>query len=164
MEPIGSLKRQRQNVSFEVCIICQETSRSKDTVYNQTEQGIASIREATELRRKLRCCEFRSAVDRLSSLFEEPPDSIPKLKWHKLCYSAYTHKGKINVRLDKEQSNVCKGNERVGVSDEGHHFLCSCTSPVDWTLCIFCQSAESKQKTSRVSTLNMSSKVYTLPM
>ena len=164
MEPIASLKRQREDVSFEHCIICQESSRAKDTVFNQTDQGIASIREATELRCKLRHCEFRPAVDRLSLLFAKPQDSIPKLKWHKLCYAAYTHKGKINAKLEKEQSKdeaKAQGSERECVSDEGHRFLCSSTTKVDWTVCMFCQKFDKKQKTSRVTTFDVSDDIMT---
>ena len=162
MEPVVTLKRKEQDVSFDLCIFCQESSRTKDTVFHQTEKGITTIKEATELRRKLRHCEFRSAVDRLTSIFLETSDKAPELKWHRQCYSGYTHKRRINAKLEKELSTAQPEKDiPTKTQGKGHAFLHSYSVKVDWTLCLFCQNSGNKQKTSRVSTLNMSSKICT---
>ena len=98
MEPILNLKRSRE-VSYDRCIICQEKSSRKSSggdLSVATTTGIDSLRQATELRQKLRDCDFREAVDRLASLFNEESD-LPKLLYHRLtCFARYTNKQKIN--------------------------------------------------------------------
>lgn len=100
MEPILNLKRCRE-VSFDRCIICQEKSSARSGGVDlsvATATGIDSLRQATELRQKLRDCDFREAVDRLVSLFNEESD-LPTLLYHRLtCYARYTNKQKINKK------------------------------------------------------------------
>jgi len=153
MEPVINLKRQEEEVSFELCIICQETRHSKDNLFHQTPQGIITIKEATEKRRKLRYCEYRNAVDRLTSLFAESSELIPELTWHKLCYSKYTHRNNINAKLEREQSvaqhETDSSEPNSGTSSE-RPILRSHSNRMDWKLCLFCQDSESKHKISYI--------------
>jgi len=165
MEPVLSLKRPSE-MSLELCIICQQTGNSlaERTLFHQTERGIASIKEATEKRKKLRCDEYRATVDRLTSLFTESVEPVPELRWHRQCYSKYTHKNNINAKHEREQSLERRKAESRSV-DEAERLkrpsLRSQSNRMDWTLCLFCQVEDSKQKTSSVCTLNMSHNICT---
>lgn len=152
------IKRQHHEASLENCIICQESSRKdRGPLFNQTANGISTIREATELRCKLRHSEFRTAVDRLTSFFGT--DNITELKWHKLCYRDYANLRKIRNKLSKEQANAHQESTGTNISATQRPFLRSDSTKMDWSLCLFCQSSAKKQKLSRVSTVNMNSKI-----
>jgi len=160
MEPVLSLKRPSE-ISFELCIICQQTGQAEETTFQQTDRGIASIKEATEKRKKLRCDEYRATVDRLTALFTA--ESVPELKWHRQCYSKYTHKNNINAKLEREQSpEKCKAESRSGdeAGPSKRRSLRSQSKRMDWTLCLLCQ-ADNKQKTCRVCTINTSQNICT---
>ena len=79
MEPMCCLKRTRE-ISYELCIIYQER-RGKLKLLKASSAGIESIKEATEMQRKLRLCDYaRDAVDRQSSIFSQTQTDIQNLK------------------------------------------------------------------------------------
>jgi hypothetical protein len=104
MNPLINLKRTAP-VAFDQCIICQDLKR--DELFDATLQGLASVREATSARNKLRDVNYKETIERLVSvLFTDP---TPSLVWHKSCYAAYTHKEKIERlqrRLESTTSSV----------------------------------------------------------
>ena len=159
MEPVCCLKRTRE-ISYNLCIICQE-SRGKLKLLNASSAGIESIKEATEMRMKLRLCHYaRDAVDRLSSIFSESQTDIPNLKWHLSCYGPYSNKNKIQAKLNSEQLTFAsdKAAQASSSSTQLSHshskdmdrLLRSHTKPIDWKVCLFCQESRSSKKTCKV--------------
>ena len=63
------------------------------------------------------------------------------IKWHRTCYSNFTHQGKI-ARLNKKGLNLnvqkpeTKIVERATRSNKQH--------AIDWSLCMFCQKSGGK--------------------
>ena len=160
MEPILNLKR-GQEMSFDKCIICQEGSSSrsnKGILSAATSTGIDSLKQATELRQKLRDCDFREAVDRLASIFNDMSD-MPKLLYHRLsCYTKYTNKKSIQSKQRSEEAMLYSST-----TDRDAYacpLLRSHVTKVDWALCIFCQNTDKKQSNvCSISTFNMSTKI-----
>lgn len=156
MDPVVSLKRSTP-VSSELCIICQESKH--DALFDATPQGLNSMRDATESRKKVRDVKYRDATDRLTTLFEA--NSAPVLVWHKSCYAIYTSKEKIQ-RLKKKYDQPLP-TQSEGHTSSGSHCrsaeLRSQTKPIDWKLCMFCQGTSIKQKTCNVMSNNMSNQI-----
>lgn len=158
MEPVLNLKRHAE-VSFDQCIICQRKSKDRD-LSEATSAGISSLKHATELRRKLRDCEYREAVDRLTTIFNDT-SFMPKILYHRLtCYGKYTNKQKIERKLNREEALQ---NHTSMVMDDAAAALPVLRSQVkkmNWTLCMFCQRVDKDQpKLCNISTLNMSSSI-----
>ena len=68
-------------------------------LHASTEQGIARILEATELRKKLRDMKFIETIDRLTVVLQNSTDTT--IVWHNVCYATYTSREKIE-RLRKK--------------------------------------------------------------
>ena len=75
---------------------CQENK--PQPLHASTEQGIARISEATELRKKLREMKFIETIDRLTAALQNSTDTT--IVWHNACYATYTSRKKIE-RLRK---------------------------------------------------------------
>ena len=63
-----SLKRSAPPVSLVECIICQESK--KDVLFSATVQGLRSLKESSEERRKLRDTIKKETIDRILSAFK----------------------------------------------------------------------------------------------
>jgi len=80
---------------------------------------------------------------------------MPKtLVWHRKCYGQFTDKNKIErLRNPKpvhsKEEPSCSSNEASG---SGRHSLRRAVQPVNWNLCIFCQSADQKARLISVMT------------
>jgi len=81
--------------------------------------------------------------------------------WHRKCYSQFTDKNKIE-RLrkpksvhSKEETAVMKPQILAGV----HYDLRRAVQPVNWNLCLFCQSADQKARLISVMTKLMSDNI-----
>ena len=77
MEAVISLKRSTP-VSFEMCIICQDSKHDK--LFVATSQGISSLRDATAAREKLRDYKYRDTIDRLKSVLKSDPSEMVPVK------------------------------------------------------------------------------------
>ena len=92
IEERATLKRSAPPVSLVECIICQEAK--KDVLFSATVQGLRSLKESSEERRKLRDTINTETIDRILIAFEGKKGE--ELHWHKSCYAKYTDKGKIS--------------------------------------------------------------------
>lgn len=158
MEPVLNLKHRREEISFDMCIICQEgPTSSKGDLSDATSVGIDSLRQATELRKKLRNDHFREAVDRFSTIFNDT-SVVPKLSYHRLtCYAMYTNKKKIEKKLTREEAELSCATTASNKGTYAPPLLRSHVTKMDWKLCIFCQKEDKDQpKTCNISTFNMS--------
>ncbi|KAL9951253.1 hypothetical protein ACROYT_G043887 [Oculina patagonica] len=101
MEERVSLKRSAPVISLSECIICQESK--KDILFSATVQGLRSLKESSEERRKLRDTANTETIDRILNAAET--NTAEELKWHKSCYAKYTDKdesGKVLLGLIDE--------------------------------------------------------------
>ena len=90
MEALQNLKRTNA-LCYNMCIICQENK--SQLLHVSTEQGIARISEATELRKKLRDMKFIETIDRLTAVLQNSTDTTTV--WHNACYATYISQEKI---------------------------------------------------------------------
>jgi len=86
-----SLKRSTPGPSYRDCIICQESKR--DQLYSASQQGLRSLKESSEERRKLQDNSNIETIDRILSSLEG--NNAEELRWHKSCFAMFTDKGKI---------------------------------------------------------------------
>lgn len=75
-----NLKR-AATVSYELCIICQETKN--DQLFKSSEKGLHTIKEAANARHQFRDFTFRESVDRILAVTKSETDQ--SLTWHKVC-------------------------------------------------------------------------------
>ena len=148
MEPVANLKR-ALGVILHQCIICQEAK--DDDVFSATPQGLETLKNTTHLRKKFRDVKYQAAVDRLTSIFSDSQDNVPSLVWHKSCYSDFTHKKSIAILQRRantpvvSKSKSCSSSAEMNNAQAGtdskrkHSLLRSCSKPIDWKLCMFCQ-------------------------
>ena len=154
MEPTTTLKRSSAT-DLNFCILCQTEGgplRSTSTYATET------LLRALETRKKSRDIKNRSITDRLDSVFSS--ETNPALVWHKNCYAQFTDKNKL-MRLQHQgqaQDSIPTCSSDSGQT-QGLGVRRSSVNLVDWTLCIFCQDAESKEKLSLVMTFNTSSTI-----
>ena len=153
MEGRATLKRSSPSLSFSDCIICQESKN--DVLFNTTQQGLRSMKESSEERRKLRDTANTETIDRILNATETT--NAEELHWHKSCYAKYTDKGKIS-RLRK---SLDSSNELSPPGLTASSALRSKTLLTNWELCLFCQDAETpkKQTLCSVTTFKMSQQI-----
>ena len=72
----------------------------KDILFSATEQGLRSLKELSDGRRKLRDTANTETIDRILNATDR--NQAEEIHWHKSCYAQYTDKGKIS-RLRKSQ-------------------------------------------------------------
>ena len=72
MEGLQNLKMTNA-LCYNMCIICQENK--PQPLHVSTEQGIARISEATELRKKLKDMELIETIDRLTAVLQNSTDT-----------------------------------------------------------------------------------------
>ena len=75
-------------IDFDYCILCQETGNGELTVPG--EKGTNKLKEAMMRRKKLRDSKNRDAIERLKTIMD--PSHETSLRWHRMCYSHYSHK------------------------------------------------------------------------
>jgi len=115
MDPVVSLKRPLP-VDYSLCIFCQ-THQASVPLSQETDHGLAIVRNAADSRKKLRDTKNIDVIDRLENVFGS---DMPKtLVWHRKCYSQFTDKNKIE-RLRKpkpmhsKEVPSCSSNEASG--------------------------------------------------
>ena len=89
MEVLQNFKRTNV-LCHDMCIICQENK--SQPLHASTEQGLARISKATELRKKLRDMKFIDSIDRLTAVLKNSTDI--SLLWHNPCYATCTSREK----------------------------------------------------------------------
>ena len=136
MKAPQSLKRTNA-LCYNLRIICQENK--PQPLHASTEQGIARISEATELRKKLRDMKFIETIDRLTAVLQNSTDTT--IVWHNACYVTYTGREKIE-RLRKNE------NEEPAIDQQPGKNLISSSTPINWNLCLLCE--ENKWKRSSI--------------
>ena len=155
MEERASLKRSAPIPSLSECIICQGSK--KDILFSATctEQGLRSLKESSDERRKLRDTASTEKIDRILNATDS--NQAGELHWHKSCYAQFTDKSKIN-RLRKSLESSSKLSPPALTANSA---LRSRTSPTDWKLCMFCQNEETpkKQALCSVTTFKMSQQI-----
>ena len=78
-------------IDFDYCILCQETGTGELMVPG--EKGISKLKQAMMRRKKLRDSKNRDAIERLETIMD--PSHETSLRWHRMCYSQFTQKNKI---------------------------------------------------------------------
>ena len=141
MEPVINLKR-RSHVDYNLCIFCQ-TQNAKAKLSNSTEHGITTVKEAACARHKLKDFINIDVINRVENALNS--DTVIPLVWHRTCYAHFTDKSKIG-RLHKTQTEHLS-EEASCATEVAASNRCSLrkgAQPVDWNLCIFCQSSNKK--------------------
>ena len=153
MEERASLKRSAPIPSLSECIICQGSK--KYILFSATEQGLRSLKESSDERRKLRDTANTETIDRILNATDS--NQAEEFHWHKSCYAQYTDKGKIS-RLRKALDSSSKLSPPALTASTA---LRSRTPPTDWKLCMFCQHEETpkKQVLCSVTTFKMSQQI-----
>ena len=165
MESLLSLKRvplkrasPSSSIDYELCIFCQD-QKPEDSLRKATEQGLTSVINVTCSRKKLRDTKNKDVIDRLEMILET--DDAERLVWHKACFSTYTDKGKLK-RLQKASDIQTRAETTCGIN-AGPSGACRTlrrgVKPVNWTLCIFCQTVIPKQRLSSVMTKKVSDEI-----
>ena len=153
MDPVVSLKRALP-VDCSLCIFCQTKSPNVN-LSKATDHGLTQVRQAASTRRKLRDSKNVDLIDRLQNVLDSP--EAETLVWHKVCYAHFTDKSKLE-RLQKTQA--VDSEQRASTSKSS--VRCSLRrriEPVNWDLCIFCQTALSKTRLISVMTKQMSDQI-----
>jgi len=138
-------------VDYSLCIFCQ-THQANVPLSQATDHGLAIVRNAADSRKKLRDTKNIDMIDRLENVFGS---DMPKtLVWHRNCYGQFTYKNKIEhlqkpKPVHSKEEPSCSSNEASG---SGRRSLQRAVQPVNWNLCIFCQSADQKARLISVMT------------
>ena len=127
----------------------------KDILFSPTVQGLRSLKESSEERRKVRNTANTETIDRI--LNAVGTEKAEELHWHNSCYAKYTDKGKISRLIRSLDSS----NELSPPGLTANTALRSRTLPTDWELCMFCQDGETpeKQTLCSVTTFKMSQQI-----
>ena len=134
MDPVVSLKRP-STVDYSLCIFCQ-THTPSGIPSKASDHGLATVRHATSTRRKRRDSKNIDLIDRLENVLDSA--EAQTLVWHKMCYAHFTDKSKLE-RLQKTLAVAAK--EETSCSSSGDRCsLRRSVEPVNWNVCIFCQT------------------------
>ena len=153
MEPVVTLKRPSP-VDLNSCIFCQKDSGS-GILSKASDQGLATVKDAAITRRKLKDSKNIVLINCLQDVFDS--GETHNIVWHKMCYAHFTDKSKLE-RLRKQSAEDRKQEEPCS-SRGNQHSLRKNMKPVNWNLCIFCQSAISRARLISVMTSQMSDKI-----
>lgn len=154
MDPIVTLKRPLP-VYYNLCIFCQ-THTSTVILSKASDHGLATVRHATSTRRKLRDSKNIDLIDRLENVLDSP--QAQTVVWHKMCYAHFTDKSKLE-RLQKTHTAVDSKQESTCSSSGNIRSLRTRAQPVNWNLCIFCQTCVLKARLISVMTKKMSDQI-----
>ena len=150
MDPVVSLKRPSV-VDYSLCIFCQ-THTVNAITSNASDHGLITVRQAAGSRKKLRDSKNIDLINRLENALDS--DEAKTLVWHKMCYAHFTDRSKL-ARLQKTQAGESK-QEASCSSGDCKRSLRRRVDPVNWTLCMFCQSVLLKSRLISVMTKQMS--------
>ena len=149
MDPVISLKRPSP-VDYSLCIFCQ-THKARKNLSEATEHGLTTLRNAACSRKKLRDSKNIDLIDRLENALDSA--TAVSLVWHRMCYAHFTDK-----RTQTEYSTEGAGCSS-GVPGGNRCSLWKGVQPVNWSLCIFCQTANKKARLISVMTKQMSDQI-----
>jgi len=86
MEAACNLRQQLQPSDIEACMVCLE--EKNDTLIKCGSHGLDTLKKAAATRDKLFDVDNRAAIDRISAISYEEPETV--LWYHKCCYSTFT--------------------------------------------------------------------------
>ena len=140
-----------------MCIFCQ-TQNAKAKLSNSTKHGITTVKEAVCARHKLRDSKYIEVINRVENALNS--DTVIPLVWLRTCYPHFTDKSKIG-RLHKAQMEHLseEASRATEVAASNRCSLRKGAQPVDWSLCIFCQSSNKKVRLTSVMTKQMSDQI-----
>ena len=152
MQALVELKRKSEAcVSYKLCIVFQQSKHDK--LYDATDQGLSTFKEKAAERHKVGDPNYHDAIDGITS------SSFHKFIWHKLCYSDFTHKGKIK-RLHHSEIAVDHGPSTsrctTNVPITSPSSPRSSVKAMKWDDCMFCQVSDTKQTLCAVTTFRIS--------
>ena len=116
-------------MSMSECIISQESK--KDILFRAIVQGLRSLKESSEERRKVRETANTETIDGILNAADT--SKAEDSHWHKSCYAKYTDKDKMS-RLRKSLDSLNTLSPPVLTSSKA---LRSGTPPTDRKLCMF---------------------------
>ena len=162
-------KRSSGSTSQEICILC---GKEGEDCQQATARGLERAVEAANARRSFPDDHFKEGIERLGKIAGER--SIldhNTLHWHRSCYSEFTHKVKIE-RLTEKFLNTSKRRKSAmkeqppSTSAQAENAPRSnrrSMTPIDWTLCIFCQTKKPKvEPLISVTSFNVSNSILEL--
>lgn len=155
MDPVVTLKRPSV-VDYSLCIFCQNHTAGLITS-KASDHGLATVKHATSSRRKLRDSKNIDLINRLENVLDSA--EAKTLVWHKMCYAHFTDKSKLE-RLQKTQ--VVDSKPEASCSRTGSGETRSSrrrVEPINWDLCIFCQTVMLKARLISVMTKQMSDQI-----
>ena len=137
VDPVASVKHKAATASLDMCFICQ--SKKKEAIPNGSDEGKRRLQEVSEIRRKLHDVASIEIIDRIQSV---PPATLTDLSvfWHKSCYSSFTSQDKIKRLKSNVDLETPETSETAVEKPSTRRSL----QPVDWSLCIFCQTGIAK--------------------
>ena len=137
MDPVLSLKRTLP-VDYSVCIFCQ-THKPRDPVSKATDHGLTTVKNAAITRKKLKDTNNTDLINRLENVFDSA--EARTLVWHRICYAHFTDKSKIErLQKSKPVSSEEASCSSSGVLRRDKRSLRKGVQPVNWNLCIFCET------------------------
>ena len=153
MDKIVSLKRPHQD-SPQLCIICQETN--SDILETKKTQGITSLKQCAETRKKCRDCTHYEAISRIENI-----DVDVKVVCHRKCYSNFVHKRHIQI-LQSKLKITTEGESRQTIDKA----TSSSSTPtrrsvksINWDLCMFCQGKKYEKQLFNITTFKVSDSI-----
>ena len=137
VDPVASVKRKAATASLDMCFICQ--SKKKGAIRNGSDEGKRRLQEVSEICRKLHDVASIEIIDRIQSV---PPATLTDLSvfLHKSCHSSFTSQDKIKRLKSNVDLETPETSETALEKPSTRRSL----QPVDWSLCIFCQTGTAK--------------------
>lgn len=129
VDPAVALKRKSTSLdtSFELCIICQDSSR--ELLRTATKDGNMKVKECAQKRRKLQNTSNVGFLDRIETLSERAWNS-EDIKWHKPCYSSVTsanHLQRLHKKYNESSEVQCSEESATQTTSRRRK-----SDPVDW--------------------------------
>ena len=156
MESHTSQKRKFDEMENSPCVFCQD-EYDRNSLQMATGSGRQKVKDCMERRKALGDVKNKGVIERLKR--EIIKDS--ELRWHRKCYSDFTHKEKIG-RLETPASQI---TDTPGPSHlhEKVHSLRGQSTPFNEKRCIYCQQSQeinSKNKLIYVTTFKKSNEIF----
>ena len=152
------LKRQHSYMQ-NMCLICQE-KKSNDILEKKQLQSISTLKQYADKRRKLDDISNIESIDRIQVL-----SSSAEIVCHRKCYSNFTHprvihlmESKLSKPLQTDKCSNVNTSDKPSSSTTGYSSRKS-VSPMNWCLCIFCQTKQYSETLFNIATFEVSKKI-----
>ena len=128
-----------------------------------TEEGKCKVVEVVLKRKSLNDTSSLGVIERvLATIGTGENINLDDLKWHRSCYSKFTHIGMLNM-LEKKQEGIKTVHEASTSNTVAHKASTRSRHGhnIKWEICMFCQTSEGKNLRN-VMTMTMSDKMLSM--